>query len=93
MSFLQNNAGYNYSLYYNVLDYFKTIMVNHPSVAQVSQGDMMQVDDNSFTLYPMGQVTILGANFGEKTTDYDIQLIIADKIKNKNSHKLKLIIK
>lgn len=85
MSYLQNNAGVNYSLYYNVLDYFKTIMTNHPSIASVSQGDLFQLDDNSFTFYPMGQVTILGANFGEKTTDYEIQLIIADKIKNKNN--------
>ena len=85
MSYLQNNAGVNYSLYYNVLDYFKTIMTNHPSIASVSQGDLYQLDDNQFTFYPLGQVTILNANFGLKTTDYDIQLVIADKIKNKNN--------
>ena len=85
MSYLQNNAGVNYTLYYNVLEYFKTIMVNHPSIAQVSQGDIFQVDDNQFTIYPLGHVTILAANFGEKTTDYTIQLVIADKIKNKNN--------
>ena len=82
MSYLQNNAGVNYSLYYNVLDYFKTIMTNHPSIASVAQGDLYQLDDNSFTFYPLGQVTILNANFGLKTTDYDIQLVIADKIKS-----------
>jgi len=85
MSYLQNNAGVNYSLYYNVLDYFKTIMTNHPSIASVAQGDLYQLDDNQFTFYPLGQVTILNANFGLKTTDYDIQLVIADKIKNKNN--------
>ena len=85
MSFLQNNAGVNYSLYYNILDYFKTIMVNHPSIAQVSQGGIEFLDDNSFTIYPLGHVSILGANFGDKTTDYEIQLVIADKIKNKNN--------
>jgi hypothetical protein len=85
MSYLQNNAGVNYSLYYNVLDYFKTIMTNHPSIASVAQGDLYQLDDNQFTFYPLGQVTILNANFGLKTTDYDIQLVIADKIKQKNN--------
>ena len=35
-----NNTGVNYSLYYNVLDYFKTIMVNHPQIESVSQGDL-----------------------------------------------------
>lgn len=60
-------------------------MVNHPSIAQVSQGDLTMLDDNQFTLYPLGHVTILKADFGEKTTEYQIQLIIADKIKNKNN--------
>ena len=85
MSYLQNNAGTNYSLYYTILDYFKTIMVNHPSIDTVSQGDIPQIDDKAFTMYPMGNVNILGANFGPKTTEYQIQLIIADKIKNKNN--------
>ena len=60
-------------------------MVNHPSIDSVSQGDIPQIDDKSFTMYPMGNVNILGANFGPKTTEYQIQLIIADKIKNKNN--------
>jgi hypothetical protein len=38
------NTGVNYSLYYNALDYFKTIMVNHPSIEAVSQGDMFEID-------------------------------------------------
>lgn len=85
MSFLQNNAGVNYTLYYNVLEYFKTIMNNHPSIAQVSQGDLEMLDDNQFNIYPIGHVMITSANFGEKTTDYGIQLVVADKIKNKNN--------
>lgn len=85
MSYLQNNAGVNYTLYYSVLDYFKTIMVNHPTIAQVSQGDIFGLDDNQFTLYPIGNVSILGANFGPSVTEYQIQLIVADKIKNKNN--------
>jgi hypothetical protein len=60
-------------------------MVNHPSIAQVSQGDLSQLDDNQFTIYPIGHVMITAANFGESTTEYGIQLVVADKIKNKNN--------
>jgi hypothetical protein len=85
MSYLQNNAAVNYTLYYNVIEYFKTIMQNHPTIQSVSQGDIAEIDDEQFQLYPLGNVNILGANFNTNTTDYTIQLIIADKIKNKNN--------
>jgi hypothetical protein len=85
MSFLQNNAGVNYTLYYNVLEYFRTIMDNHPSIASVSQGDIEDIDNNAYQFYPLGHIMITSANFGEKTTDYGIQIVIADKIKNKNN--------
>jgi hypothetical protein len=85
MSYLQSNQGNNYTLYYNVLDYFKTIMNNHPSIDQVSQGDIFAFDDIQFPYYPVGNVNILGANFDDKNTDYTIQLIVADKVKLKNN--------
>jgi len=85
MSYLQSNSGVNYTLYYNVLDYFKTIMNNHPSIEQVSQGDIFSVDDIQFPFYPIGNVMITSATFTDSTTEYGIQLIIADKIKNKNN--------
>jgi len=85
MSNVVNNTGVNYSLYYNVLDYFKTIMINHPQIESVSQGDLFSIDDNAFTFYPLANVTILGANFAPSTTEYQIQIIVADKIKNKNN--------
>jgi hypothetical protein len=52
MSYLQSNSGVNYTLYYNVLEYFKTIMDNHPSIKQVSQGDIFSVDDIQFPILP-----------------------------------------
>ena len=85
MSNISYNSGINYTLYYNVLDYFKTIMDNHPSIDQVSQGDIFHLDDIQFPFYPLGNVSILGANFNEKNTEYTIQLIIADKVKLKNN--------
>jgi hypothetical protein len=85
MSFVQNNAGVNYTLYYNVLDYFKTIMTNHPSIDAVSQGSIEDLDNNAYQFYPIGHVSILTSNFTDSTTQFGIQLIVADKIKNKNN--------
>ena len=45
-----NNIGTNYTLYYNILDFFKTIMKNHPSLNFVSQGDMFSIDTNEFPI-------------------------------------------
>lgn len=83
-----HNTGTNYSLYYNVLDFFKTIMDNHPSIQHVTQGDIADFDTREFPMYPIGNVSILGANFNTSTTDYIIQLIIADKIKNKDNESI-----
>ena len=73
------NGATNFSLYYNVLNYFKTIMRNHPSINHVSQGDVFSVDDKEFPSYPVANILIQDAVFGPKTTDYTIQLIVADK--------------
>jgi len=75
------NSAENFSLYYNTLNFFKTIMKNHPSIAKVTQGDIFNFDATEFPQYPIGNVLISNANFGTKTTDYQIQLIVADKAK------------
>jgi hypothetical protein len=80
-----NNSGTNYSLYYNVLNYFKTIMSNHPSIQFVSQGDIFEIDTKEFPSYPMGNIFINNAVFDGSTTIYSCQLTIADKIKNKDN--------
>lgn len=80
-----NNSGLNYTLYYNVLEYFKTIMSNHPSIAQVSVGDVFQFDDIEFPYYPIGNVLITETTFTTNTTEYSVQLLVADKIKLKNN--------
>jgi hypothetical protein len=79
------NQGTNYTLYYNALDYFKTIMTNHPSIAKVTTGDLLEVDTKEFPMYPIGNVNIFTTNIQESTTKFQVQLIIADKIKNKNN--------
>lgn len=82
---LVNNQAINYSLYYNVLDYFKTIMSNHPSINQVSQGDIFEIDTIEFPYYPLGNIIITEARFDNTKTIYTCQLTVADKVKLKNN--------
>lgn len=60
-------------------------MNNHPSIAQVSQGDISSIDDIQFPTYPLGNVMIGDTTLGTNITEFQIQLIIADKVKNKNN--------
>lgn len=85
MSQIVHNTGTNYSLYYNVLNYFKTIMGNHPSINAVTQGDITKIDVDQYPSYPIGNILITESNFGTSITNYTIQLTVADKIKNKNN--------
>jgi hypothetical protein len=80
-----HNTGVNYTLYYNALNYFKTIMQNHPSINAVTQGDITKIDTDEFPSYPLGNILITESNFGTNVTNYTIQLTVADKIKNKNN--------
>jgi hypothetical protein len=80
-----NNMGTNYTLYYNILDFFKVVLKNHPSLNFVSQGDMFSIDTKEFPAYPLGNINISRADFLEKEIIYTCQLTIADKVKDKNN--------
>lgn len=82
---LVNNQATNYSLYYNVLDYFKTIMSNHPSIDASTQGDVFTIDVDEFPAYPLGNIIITQARFDNSKTIYSCQLTVADKVKLKNN--------
>ena len=85
MAAIVHNSGVNYTLYYNILNYFKTIMNNHPSIQVVTQGLIQDFDTREFPQYPVGNISILSSNFIGTTTEWEIQLVVADKIKNKNN--------
>lgn len=85
MSLIIKNSGVNYTLYYNVMDYFKEIMSNHPSIFKVTQGEISDIDAREYPEYPFGNVLITQAVFGETVTNFSIQLTVADKIKNRNN--------
>ena len=60
MAAIVNNSGVNSTLYYNVINYFKGIMSNHPSIATVSQGSISDIDIEQYPAYPVGNVSIFG---------------------------------
>ena len=84
MAAIVHNSGVNYTLYYNTINFFKTIMNNHPSIEVVTHGDIADFDTREYPAYPIGNINILTADFSENTTNYSIVLTIADKIKNLN---------
>ena len=79
------NTGVNYTLYFNILNYFKTIMKNHPGIKLVSYGDLTNLDQKQFPMYPIGNVNVIDTRFGLNTTSYTVQLIVADKGENKSN--------
>ena len=83
MANVVENQNVNYGLYYNVLDYFKSIMKNHPSINYVSQGDVFSIDNREFPAYPLGNILITNSVLTEKTIIHTCQLTIADKVKLK----------
>jgi len=80
-----HNTGVNYTLYFNILNYFKTIMKNHPGIKKVSYGGLDQLDQKEFPMYPIGNIDVIDTRFGINTTSYTIQLIVADKGENKSN--------
>jgi len=83
-NFVANNSK-NFTLYYNILEYFRVIMKNHPSISRVTQGDLYDIDVDEFPRYPLGNVMITDVRFLDKVTNYNVQLIVADKVKLKNN--------
>jgi hypothetical protein len=82
---LYPNVSTNYTLYYNVINYLKTIMVNHPGIGAVSMGDLWDFGERQFPQYTIANIQILEADFGVSVSNFKCQLMIADKVKNKNN--------
>jgi hypothetical protein len=85
MAAIVHNTGTNYTLYYNILNYFKDVMQQHPSIASATQGNIEDLDNEQYTEYPLGNVSITQTTFGTNVTNYSVQIIVADKQKNKNN--------
>lgn len=60
-------------------------MKNHPSINYVTQGDVFSIDTKEFPQYPIANVIITDATFDGKSTDYGVQIVVADKTKLKGN--------
>lgn len=80
-----HNTGTNYTLYYNVVNYWKTIMNNHPGIGAASMGDLWDFGERQFPQYPIANIQILETDFGISVSNFRCQLMVADKVKNKNN--------
>jgi hypothetical protein len=80
-----SNTGTNYTLYYNVINYWKTIMSNHPSIGVATLGDLWEFGEREFPAYVISNIQIIETDFGTSTSNFKCELIVADKVKNKNN--------
>jgi hypothetical protein len=82
---LVNNTNVNYTSYYNIINIFAEFMSNHPSIAGVGNEDIEDFDEREFPTYPVANIIITNVRFVGSTTEYDVNILIADKYKNKNN--------
>jgi len=71
----------NYCVYYVMMDYWKTILGNHPSIGFVSQGDIFSLDTKEFPQYPLANINVDSMDITDKIATYNFTLILADKPK------------
>jgi hypothetical protein len=84
-SALVTNTNVNYTNYYNLVNFFADYMAQHPSITQVSNEDIEDFDLREFPNYPVANIIIPGTRFTNTTTEWDVQILIADKYKNLNN--------
>jgi len=82
---IKDTTTINYTGYYNILEYFRTVLSNHPSVKTVTQGDVFGIDDKSFPEYPLANIFIESTIWEGSRTIWRCKLTVADKVKLRNN--------
>jgi len=85
MAAIINNTNVNYTLYYNLINTLADYCAQHPSITSVGNEDLTDFDEREFPSYPVANINVISTRFRETTTDYQIQILIADKYKEKNN--------
>jgi hypothetical protein len=85
MAAIINDTNVNYTLYYNLINTLGGYCAEHPSLAAVGTEDFTDFDKIQFPAYPVANINVVTTRFRETTTDYEIQILIADKTKVKNN--------
>lgn len=79
------NNDINFSNYYNILEFLGNTLAEHPSIKSVSQGPIPNIDSYEFPAYPFANIMITNIYIVDNTTNYQINLIIGDKVKDLNN--------
>ena len=85
MSTIVNNTNSNYTSYYNLINEIGDYCAQHPSITSVGNEDLTDFDEREFPSYPVANINVLGSRFRTTTTDFDIQILVADKHKENNN--------
>ena len=80
-----HNTNVNYTNYYNLLTTLGNYCANHPSITSVGNEDLADFDEREFPSYPVANINVLSTKFKETTTEWDVQILIADKYKEKDN--------
>jgi hypothetical protein len=84
-SALVTNTNVNYTNYYNLINVLADYCGQHPSIATTGNEDLADFDEREFPNYPVANINVLGTTFTKTTTDFQVQILIADKYKEKNN--------
>ena len=85
MAAIINNTNVNYTLYYNLINTLAGYCAEHPSITSVGNEELIDFDERAFPSYPVANINVISTRFRETTTDYQIQILVADKYKEKNN--------
>jgi hypothetical protein len=75
------NSASNYCVYYVMMEYWKTILANHPSIGFVTQGDIFSTDIKEFPAYPLANIYVDSTDVTKSTMQYNFVLTLLDKPK------------
>lgn len=81
---MKSNNNINFSIYYNTLNFIKDVCLKHPQVDTITQGEVLDMDENSFPSYPFVNIMINSITIEESTSKYGIVLTSGDKVKDIN---------
>lgn len=64
--------------YYELLRVIKTSLENNVNVNTVTQGDILEIDLNKKTIFPLAHVSVSSATFAENVIRFNVQVYAMD---------------
>ena len=71
--------------FYNLLENIKDHLRNNPSVTTVTFGDIMDVDLNKTTMFPLSHIMVSDMNFSERIVTATVDFLFLDVVDDNRS--------